>query len=465
MSEAARYRVLRKIASGGMAEIFLALQLGVEGFQKQVVLKRILPSLAADPSFVRMLVDEAHIASTLNHGNLVQVLDLRHSGSEYFLVLEFVDGWSLEQVRRRAQKAKLKLPLPLALTIVGALCRALAYVHSRTRDGRPLGIVHRDVTPQNVLISAEGEVKLADFGIAKALGKREKSATGVIKGKFAYMSPEQAAGGELDHRSDLFSIGTLLYLLTTGKKPFEGATDLDVIMQVRKGRYEKPSSFVRDFNPDVEKFIARALRVNRNTRWQTADQMADRIDLIVSKLGQPSGPAPLKRWLENLVARDGIRSAAHDDSPAPDANGPGRGVTRDLELEPVTIVDETDERPTAAERPERTPPTAPTRPVHAAETLAAPARAARLAAMTRLPPGAAVKRQAPDAEEADQPPLLRRFGRWTGKIALRAVVGAALIAAAGYFAAPHLPVRLTKPVEAWLRSLPARVASTVHHGP
>src|SRR6185312_5532206 len=311
------------------------------------------PSLAAEPSFVRMLLDEAHIASTLNHGNLVQVLDLRHSGSEYFLVLEFVDGWSLEQVRRRAQKAKLKLPLPLALGVVGALCRALAYVHSRTRDGRRLGIVHRDVTPQNVLLSAEGEVKLADFGIAKALGKREKSATGVIKGKFAYMSPEQAGGEELDHRSDLFSVGTLLYLLTTGKKPFEWATDLDVIMQVRKGRYEKPSSFVRDFNPEVEKFITRALRVNRNTRWQTADQMADRLDLILAKLGQPGGPAALKRWLETLVARDGVRSPAHDDGETAAEAGPAPAVTRDLELEPVTILEEIDANPTAVERPER----------------------------------------------------------------------------------------------------------------
>ncbi|HXJ23861.1 MAG TPA: serine/threonine-protein kinase [Polyangia bacterium] len=461
MSDAARYRVLRKIASGGMAEIFLALQLGVEGFQKQVVLKRILPTLAADPSFVRMLVDEAHIASTLNHSNLVQVLDLRHSGSEYFLVLEFVDGWSLEQVRRRALKAKLKLPLPLALNIVGSLCRALAYVHSRTRDGRRLGIVHRDVTPQNVLLSAEGEVKLADFGIAKALGKREKSATGVIKGKFAYMSPEQAAGEELDHRSDLFSVGTVLYLLTTGKKPFEGPTDLDLIMQVRKGRYEKPSSFVRDFNPDVEKLIARALRANRNTRWQTADQMADRIDLILSKLGQPSGPAALKRWLESLVARDGVRSAAHEDREAAEANAAG-GVTRDLELEPVTILEEIDardEQSTAAERPERSPPTAATRPVHGAPTVAAPARAARLAAMTRDPPGGAARRKAA-ANEADEPPLLRRVGRWTGKIALRVLVVAALVAGAGYFARPHLPPRYVRPVEAWLHGLPARLTGS-----
>ena len=261
------YHVIDKIAHGGMAEIFLAWQIGAEGFRKQVVLKRILPALATDPSFVRMLVDEAHIASTLNHSNLVQVLDLGKVGDEFFLVLEFVDGWSLEQVRRRAKKARLKLPLPLALHVVGALCRALAYVHTRKRNGRGLGIIHRDVTPQNVLLSREGEVKLADFGIAKAVGKREKSATGVIKGKFAYMSPEQSIGAELDARSDLFSVGTLLYVLVTGRKPFDGTTDLDVLMQVRKARYEKPSAFIKDFNPEVERFIARALRADRDRRW------------------------------------------------------------------------------------------------------------------------------------------------------------------------------------------------------
>jgi serine/threonine protein kinase len=199
MPRGTRYHVVSKIAHGGMAEIFLALQKGEEGFQKPVVLKRILPALAEDASFVRMLVDEAHIASTLNHSNLVQVLDLGKSGEQYFLVLEFVDGWSLEQVRRRALKAKLRLPLPLALGIVGALCRGLAYVHTRTRNGEPLRIVHRDITPQNVLLSQQGEVKLADFGIAKAVGKSEKSATGVIKGKFAYCRPSSRADGRSTH--------------------------------------------------------------------------------------------------------------------------------------------------------------------------------------------------------------------------------------------------------------------------
>jgi eukaryotic-like serine/threonine-protein kinase len=338
MSSAMRYRLVRKIAHGGMAEIFLAQQMGAEGFKKPVVLKRILPTLAADSKFVRMLIDEAHIASTLNHSNLVQVLDLGKSGDQYFLVLEFVDGWSLEQVRLRAEKAKLKLPLPLILYVVGTLCRALAYVHGRTTaDGKPLDIIHRDVTPQNVLISREGDVKLADFGIAKASGMGEKSATGIIKGKFAYMSPEQSVGSELDARSDLFSVGTLLYVLTTGRKPFGGTTDLDVLMQVRKARYEKPSTFVKDFNEDVERFIARALRSERSKRWQTAEQMANRIEVILGKLGQPSGPGPLKRWLDTLSARDGVRPPAEV---APAANDTIEIASSDLELEDVSPPDD-----------------------------------------------------------------------------------------------------------------------------
>ena len=254
-------------------------------------------------------------------------------------MLEFVDGWSLEQIRRRAQQAKLKFPGRWRSIVVGALCRGLAYVHTRERQGKPLGIIHRDVTPQNVLISQHGEVKLADFGIAKAVDKSEKSATGIIKGKFAYMSPEQSQARPLDARSDLFSVGTVLYLLTTGRKPFDGPTDADVIMQVRRARPEKPSTLVKDLNPDVERLINRALRADPAKRWQSAEQMADRIDTILLKLGQPSGPAPLKRWLETLSARDGakppVADAAADRSrhrrrsrePGPGARG-GRGDGR-----------------------------------------------------------------------------------------------------------------------------------------
>jgi serine/threonine-protein kinase len=436
MARGTRYHVVSKIAHGGMAEIFLAVQKGEQGFQKPVVLKRILPALAEDPKFVRMLVDEAHIASTLNHSNLVQVLDLGKSGDQYFLALEFVDGWSLEQIRRRALAAKLKLPLPLALTIVGALCRGLAYVHTRERNGKPLGIVHRDVTPQNVLISQHGEVKLADFGIAKAVGKSERSATGVIKGKFAYMSPEQAAARPLDGRSDLFSVGTVLYLLATGKKPFDGPTDADVIMQVRRAKPAKPSTLVKDLNADVERFINRALRADAGKRWQTAEQMADRIDAILVKLGQPSGPAPLKRWLEALSARDGAKPP-----PVPDAaaiSDPSIAVelgSLELELQEVapTTVDEDpgagiDTRP-ARTRAEPTANNAPTR-------LEVP-RAGKAARLDDEP--------VPDA--------VVRFKRWVRRMTIRAAVILVALGAGLYFARPHLPAWAKEPIDTWMHRL------------
>lgn len=471
MTRAMRYRVIDKIAHGGMAEIYLAMQLGAEGFQKPVVLKRILPAFAADPSFVRMLVDEAHIASNLHHGNLVQVLDLRKSDDQYFLVLEFVDGWSLEQVRRRAKKAKLKMPLPVTLTIVGALCRALAYVHTRTRNGKPLGIVHRDVTPQNVLLSREGEVKLADFGIAKAVGRREKSATGVIKGKFAYMSPEQTMGLELDAQSDLFSVGTLTYLLTTGRKPFEGATDLDVILQVRSGRYDKPSTFIKDFNPDVERFIARALRVPLSRRWQTAEQMADRIDAILAKLGQPAGPAVLKRWLDTLASRDGVKTPGELGELTESAGTIELG-SRDLELqevavppvgnegEPVSLagtarVDDSWAPGESLERgagdrrrPGERPPAAGGR---------TPARGTADGDAAPISPLASVAPMSP--EQAPLPGLTVRFGRWLRRTTIRVVVLVAVIVAAAYFARPHLPPWMAGPMNSWLRRLPPPIGN------
>jgi eukaryotic-like serine/threonine-protein kinase len=445
MPKGVRYRVLNKIAHGGMAEIFLALQGGAEGFQKPVVLKRILPTLAADPTFVRMLVDEAHIASSLNHSNLVQVLDLGKSADQYFLALEFVDGWSLEHVRRRAQKVKLKIPLPLALYIVSALCRALAYVHTRSRDGKPLGIVHRDVTPQNVLLSREGEVKLADFGIAKAVGRRERSVTGVIKGKFAYMSPEQATGTELDARSDLFSVGTLLYILTTGKKPFEGATDMDVLMQVRKARFEKPSAFIKDFNPEVERFIVRAMRADRERRWQSAEQMADKLDMLLVKLGQPGGPAVVKRWLDQLAAKDGIKTPAEMQEAA-QRTGTIELGSGDFELQDVSPPPETPEEQLDRKPPPRLP------------TRAGTGRSA--------PKPAPLPKEEVGLTRADEPPvffadaevpplgLMARFGRWLRRLMIRTALVLILLGAGAYFARPYLPAWMVDPVESWIRQLP-----------
>lgn len=317
-----------------MAEIFAARQIGAEGFEKPVVLKRILPAFASDKTFVRMFLDEAHIASTLSHSNIVQVLDLGKNGEQYFLVLEFVDGWSLTDLRKRAKAAKLKMPMPIALRIIGGLCRALDYAHTRTQNGQPLQIVHRDVSPQNVLISREGEVKLADFGIAKAIGRREKSITGVIKGKIAYMSPEQSIGGDLDARSDLFAVGVLLYLLTVGKKPFDAPTDAELLIAIRKGKYTKPSTVLKSFNPAVERLIQRALRVDRSKRWQSAEQMSDKIDAILAKLGGPAGAGALKRWLADLEERDGVKPPS--EAVVPQASMTLELGTGDLELEEIS---------------------------------------------------------------------------------------------------------------------------------
>src|SRR6185436_1719258 len=177
---------------------------------------------------------------SLQHSNIAQVLDLGVAGGRYFLALELVDGWDLERILQRAYGAGIVWPAALALYVTACVCRALAYAHAKTRDDRPLGIVHRDISPNNVLISDQGEVKLTDFGIAKAQRKREQTAAGVIKGKVAYMSPEQAIGGVIDKRSDIFSTGSMLYRMLTDRLPFEADNDMDSLIKVQKADFEPP---------------------------------------------------------------------------------------------------------------------------------------------------------------------------------------------------------------------------------
>jgi eukaryotic-like serine/threonine-protein kinase len=304
MPKAGRYHIARKIADGGMAEIFLGTQHGLEGFERPVVLKRILAPLVADPQFRHMLIDEAHVAMGLNHSNIVQVLDLGHVRGRYFLVLELVDGWDGSQILARAAAADFPIPPEILLYIAAEVCRALAYAHARTRDGQPLAIVHRDVSPQNVLVSEQGEVKLTDFGIAKAMGRRERTNQGVIKGKLGFMSPEQASGWVLDNRSDLFSLGTMLYLFFTGRRPFEAPTDLESIMRVRECRFTPPEQIRRDLSPAVAKVISRAMERMPSNRYQNADEMLVDLENVQRTVYRPAGQTELKRWLTDLQARD-----------------------------------------------------------------------------------------------------------------------------------------------------------------
>src|SRR3954447_5440678 len=268
MAQHGRYKIIKRVADGGMAEIFLATQLGREGVAKPVILKRIHSTIYADPQFRNMFIDEAHISMSLSHSNIAQVLDLGVSAGRYFLALELVDGWDLGRVLHRAATAGVRLPRELALYVTAEVCRALAYAHSKADGQTPLGIVHRDVSPHNILLSDQGEVKLTDFGIAKAMNKREQTGTGVVKGKVAFMSPEQALGKSIDARSDLFSLGTILYLVMTRTRPFEAPTELETLLRVQKGEFPPPETVAPDLEPEVAAIIATAMRTNPADRYQ-----------------------------------------------------------------------------------------------------------------------------------------------------------------------------------------------------
>jgi serine/threonine-protein kinase len=300
-----RYTILGKLADGGMAEIFLAVQHGAEGFEKHVVLKRILTQFSADPQFRNMLLDEAHISMSLQHSNIVQVLDLGVAGGRYFLVLELIDGWDLERILQRAVAAGMVWPAALALFVTSQVCRALAYAHAKSREGKPLGIVHRDISPNNVLISEHGEVKLADFGIAKAQRKREQTAAGVIKGKVAYMSPEQGLGSAtIDKRSDIFSVGSMLYRMMTEKLPFEAPTDLEQLLKVQKAQFVPPEETKATVGPAVSSIIMRAMRLAPSERYQSADEMLADVERVLRNDFHSAGQTELKLWLEQLARRD-----------------------------------------------------------------------------------------------------------------------------------------------------------------
>jgi len=303
-----RYTIVSKLADGGMAEIFLGIQHGAEGFQKPVVLKRILTAFSADPQFRNMFLDEAHISMSLNHSNVVQVLDLGVSKGRYFLVLELVDGWDLDKILHRAKAASMVWPPALSLYVVAEICRALAFAHGKQYEGKPLGIVHRDISPNNVLISEQGEVKLADFGIAKAQRKREQTAAGVIKGKIAFMSPEQATGAPIDRRSDLFSVGSMLYLMATDKLPFESATDLEAIFRVQRAEFTPPDVARAGVGPEVSRIIMRAMRLTPAERYQTADEMLVDVERVLRTEYQSAGQTELKLWMAQLARRDGSQS-------------------------------------------------------------------------------------------------------------------------------------------------------------
>jgi tRNA A-37 threonylcarbamoyl transferase component Bud32 len=294
-----------RIGAGGMAEIFLATARGIEGFEKRVVIKRILPSLSDDEQFVRMFIEEAKLCVALRHPNIVQVHDLGEIDAQYYIAMEYVDGRDLLKTLAACGKKKIGFPTDIALFIVMEVLKGLHYAHQlKKQNGEPLGIIHRDVSPSNVLLSFEGEVKIGDFGIAKA-NTREKTATGILKGKFGYMAPEQVTGATIDHRADVFAIGIVLYELLTGHRLFAGKNDLAVLEKVRDARIEPPARYYRqDLDDDLEHIVMSALSRDANDRYQSAKELHDAIHDYVFRSRATVGPAHLARFMQLLFLGD-----------------------------------------------------------------------------------------------------------------------------------------------------------------
>src|SRR3954466_373361 len=269
-----KYTLIDRIAVGGMAEIFLAHQVDGEGLARPVVIKRIRPHLSKHSTFVKMFLNEARLAAQLNHPNIVQIHDLGKIGESYFIAMEYIFGRDMRRVIPKADSLGIPFPMVYALKIASSVCEGLYYAHQKVDlYGNPLNIVHRDVTPENIFVSFDGTVKVLDFGIAKAANQIEQTRAGEIKGKLSYMSPEQCMGKQLDCRSDIFSLGVVLYEWGTGFKLFTGESDVAVLKSITDGKIYKPSYFKSDVPEAIELILMRALEKDPAARYQSAWEM------------------------------------------------------------------------------------------------------------------------------------------------------------------------------------------------
>ena len=301
-----QYEILERIASGGMAELYKAKRTGVEGFQKIVAIKKILPHLADDEDFVTMFADEAKLAAQLNHPNIIHIYDLgKIQAGGYFIAMEYVDGRDLRAIQQSDRALNIPLPVPLAVYIASRVASALDYAHRRRdAEGNELHIVHRDVSPQNILISYEGDIKLCDFGIAKAASKASKTQSGALKGKIQYMSPEQAWGRPIDRRSDLFSLGVVLHELLTGERLFQGDTDMNVLEKVRNAQAPPPSRSNPEVPRNLDAVVLKALAREPDERYANASDLLRDLDSVLYSYTPAPGSADVAIYLHRLQAEE-----------------------------------------------------------------------------------------------------------------------------------------------------------------
>ena len=299
-----KYTLLRALASGGMAKVYLAIQRAVAGFEKLVVIKRILPELAADPAFVEMLLTEARTAATLNHPNIVQTFDVGEADGTYYIAMEHINGEDIRSIVRAMKRASVsEFPLEHTLSIILGVCAGLAYAHDKKDlEGNALNIVHRDISPQNVLITFTGDVKIVDFGIAKtnevAIGERTQA--GQLKGKVPYMSPEQASGQDIDSRSDIFAAGIMLFELTTGRRLFKAQSEFETLKLICEREYPRPSQIRPGYPPQLEAIVMRALAKDPDERYQSARDMQADLEAFVREERIAVSAVSLAGWMKML---------------------------------------------------------------------------------------------------------------------------------------------------------------------
>jgi eukaryotic-like serine/threonine-protein kinase len=343
-----KYTIVRRLGAGGMAELLLARAVGPAGFSKEVALKKILPNHAGDRDFVEMFLDEARIAARLNHPNIVQIYDLGESDGVYFIAMEYVHGFNVYELLREAARRGERVPIDVALGIVLAASEGLGFAHAqRGEDGQPLGLVHRDVSPHNILVSYEGAVKVCDFGIARAAGRLHHTEHGGVKGKLSYMSPEQALGQAIDRRADIYSLGVVLHELLTTRRLFGGGVNPRLADPKARVDVPRPSEFAPGLPNALDAITMRALAFHANERYATCEALRDDLERAALALGAPTSAARraslLTAWFPERAAGGGAADTTFDDGQMPtrtpsslSSTSPGRVVPPfDAELTPT----------------------------------------------------------------------------------------------------------------------------------
>ncbi len=271
-----RYRVVERLEAGGMAEVYVGEQQSVQGFKKKVAIKRVLPHLAQNKNFIGMFLDEARLGAKLNHANIVTVFDIGAADNTFFIVMEFVDGCNLKKIIEVLRRQGRTFPAKEAIFLAMEACRGLSYAHELTDDdGTPFNLVHRDVSPPNILISRRGEVKVTDFGLAKATTQLEKTDPGVVKGKFSYLAPEAALGEPVDARADVFAMGIVLWEMLAGRRLFLGETDFQTVKLVQAAAIPPITKLNSEVDAAFEDVLAKALTKSPRDRYQSAREFGD----------------------------------------------------------------------------------------------------------------------------------------------------------------------------------------------